>query len=71
MTLRGEDILKALGAIYGDDAQMREFARRQAFAMRRRALERGRHGEVIKNVTEASIVASETHKLTPPPPDKA
>ncbi len=84
----GEDILKMLNAVYHDHQQAPSPAKRDAerAAADRAAQEeqirrhfhpdRGRYGEIIKPVTEATIVASEMNVLppsvappTPPPKD--
>lgn len=81
MPARGQDILKVLQQMMQDDIgrknvadqirlqQMsRQFAAQQ-HAYNSSLIERGVHGEPIKNVTEATIVASETNPLPSPPQD--
>ncbi len=71
MSVRGEDILKALQQMMQDDANIRQFAQRQAYQYARPQYERGIHGEPIKPITEAEIVGSEINKLEAPAPSPA
>ncbi len=76
----GEDILKMLHNVYHDYQQAPSPAKRDADRAAQAAQQeeqirrhfhpdRGRYGEIIKPVTEATIVASEIN-IMPPPPTK-